>query len=377
MNKKIFTFLSACIFVICCTACNTKKPETKPVQTTARESSGILVSAAKPTDMDVPEPEETASLPTHTYTTKLSEANGLPTPVFMFDYPDNWRVSAVDIGEESEFVDLTNDDGIVIEYMYVASSAFIGDIRDMVDVNITKIADSRFVPGYAQTMDYSHLGKFAVVKTEADSERYYAVMPESECSRSSVEANFTTGFWYDGCLEFKVAIPEKLTPQKEQEIVGILSSFRVSDSTSNAAAEKESPEGDPSCTALQNGDFSEFAGTYRPCSIYVDAYGGGGELLDLILYEDGRTADGGPSFDPSPYPQTRPVSVTKKEDGSYLCQVEYLNEDLQSYFLIYPTGMPEGDPCLKDNPSLAGTPCIRYVVLDGGVMDITYHKIEN
>lgn len=125
--------------------------------------------------------------------------------------------------------------------------------------------------------------------------------------------------------------------------------------------------------AMENGDFSYFAGTYKPCSIYNDWYGGGEDLPNLILNDNGIII-GGLVY--GAYPETEPISVTQYEDGSYQCQVSYLSNQEQAYFLIYPEGVIGENPYAYDDPLLTETPYIQYLSIDGGVSDIIYYKIE-
>lgn len=256
-----------------------------------------------------------------TYQTRLTESKNGKVPIFSFDYYDNWRISSEGTGEEFESVELANENGIVIRYTYWASSFAYGDPRYEIEVDISKLADSSFIPGYAQTTDYSSLGKFAVVKVESDSQIYYAVKPEYECGGNSIEANYMTGFWYDGYLEFMAEIPNGITETEEQEVIDILSSFRI------AGTGNENTEDDDSIyMALQKGDFSEYAGTYRALDIFEDGYGGGEPLSDLYLDNDGIITGGGMWYFPEPYLNTVPTEVTKNEDGSYKCQVSYVDD---------------------------------------------------
>jgi hypothetical protein len=126
-------------------------------------------------------------------------------------------------------------------------------------------------------------------------------------------------------------------------------------------------------TALQKGDFSYFAGTYKPCAVYDDLYGGGEHLPDLFLQENGIIT-GGLVY--GSYPETKPTTVEINEDGSYLCQVHYSSNADQGYFVIYPQGVIGENPYIYNDPFLTDTPYIHYISIDGGVSDIIYYKIE-
>lgn len=124
---------------------------------------------------------------------------------------------------------------------------------------------------------------------------------------------------------------------------------------------------------LVSGDYSDFAGTYEALEDYHDWYGGGKRLPKLILQEDGIIT-GGQTY--GSYPDTKPISVEEKGDGTYLCQVNYSSEIAQDYFVIYPKGIVGDNPYSGADPALANDIYIRYVQIDGGVSDIIYVKTE-
>ena len=157
-------------------------------------------------------------------------------------------------------------------------------------------------------------------------------------------------------------------------MIDIISSFRVAGSEDVTTEDRSRPDDDLIYEALQNGDFSYFAGTYMPCEIYHDGYGGGNRLPNLILQEDG-VITGGLVY--GTYPDTKPISVTRNEDGSYLCQVTYYSDEKQQYFLIYPEGVVGENPYSDNRSFLLDTVYIQYMSFDGGVMDIIYYKVED
>ncbi len=128
--------------------------------------------------------------------------------------------------------------------------------------------------------------------------------------------------------------------------------------------------------ALADGDYSYFAGTYRVLGYYVDSYGGGEDILDLVLHEDGVITGGGNSNNPNRYSDSKPISVTRQEDGAYKCQVTYNDDASQSYFLIYPTGTIGPNPYIYNDPYLTEKVYIQYMRFDGGVSDIIFYKVE-
>lgn len=104
--------------------------------------------------------------------------------------------------------------------------------------------------------------------------------------------------------------------------------------------------------------------------------GGGEPISDLFLDKNGIITEGGMWFQTNPYSETKPMSVTKNEDGSYRCQVSYVDEAYQEYFLIYPEGTIGENPYIYNDPFLTENPYIQYMLVDGGVMDIIYYKVE-
>ena len=134
--------------------------------------------------------------------------------------------------------------------------------------------------------------------------------------------------------------------------------------------EKEWAIPDPMLAAMQKGNFSCFAGTYIATSEDNDGYGGGKKLNSLELKKNGALTGGGSYYTENFYPKTVPISVEKKEDGTYLCTI---NEN--SYYIIYPIGVIEDREYVLENQSyLKDVVYIRCFVFDGGVLDITYYS---
>lgn len=152
--------------------------------------------------------------------------------------------------------------------------------------------------------------------------------------------------------------------------------------------EKEWKIPDPMLIAMQNGNFSCFAGTYIATPESNRAYGGGEKLKPLELKNDGSLSGGGSYFYEDIYPKDVPISIEIQEDGSYLCKFyEYYehtgseNDDNYNssyracYYIIYPVGVIEQrDYVLENQPYLKNVVYIRCLVFDGGVSDITYYS---
>ena len=141
-------------------------------------------------------------------------------------------------------------------------------------------------------------------------------------------------------------------------------------------------------TALQNGDFSEFAGSYTPLEIFHDWYGGGEKVRNLNLDKDGVITGGGAVYSENPYLAEKPISVTKQEDGSYYCVVQesvidhYDEQDIPEWsqygyeFYIYPIGTVGTTLYGADEQFLKDVTYIHYIKIGGGVMDVIYYLDE-
>lgn len=136
---------------------------------------------------------------------------------------------------------------------------------------------------------------------------------------------------------------------------------------------KENISSDGTLTNLLNGDFSEFSGSYVATKESIDAMGGGQELNDLILKNDGSLSGGSSHYSKEFYPQTKPTSISKNADGSYTCKFTE-----NSYYTIYPKGIIEDREYVKENQLyLKDTVYINCIVVDGGVLNATYYLETN
>ena len=153
------------------------------------------------------------------------------------------------------------------------------------------------------------------------------------------------------------------------ETVTLDKNGNVIDTETTTAGEAESGD-DDLFAQLQRGDFSAFAGTFMPAGIYHDMYGGGQQLPDLVLHEDG-TISGGLVY--GSYSTEKPT-VSKNEDGSYLCQLFYQDEDYQEYYIIYPEGVIGPNPYIYNDPLLTSSVYIHCFSFDGGALDIIYYR---
>lgn len=344
----------------------------------------------------------------NTYYTQYGKVNQIDGLVFCFDYPNNWNVTheeVVNIDEEvtymdyfGEIVELTNNRGVSITYtQYEMSPSVIGNgsaFRYTVEYDITKVIDSNLKSlNLAETEDSD---SFMVAKireyggtdsngTHTDRDIVsYAVLDQSKEGSGItdlVSYQDVCSFYYPKPYSFIAIAPDGyFTEEEEQEVLAILASFRVSDGElSTTDEDREISNVDQVYAALQKGDFSYFSGTYKPCGIYSDWYGGGEDMNNLTLQKNGIIVGGGMWYLPDLYPETKPISVIKREDDSYLCQVSYVSNDMQKYFLIYPEGVIGENPYIYNDPLLTNTPYIHYFVFDGKgeEMDVIYYKIED
>lgn len=149
-----------------------------------------------------------------------------------------------------ESVTLTNARGVTI--LFAQGSSTVGG-RNVFRYSIRKVADSQFVPGAVQDQDLRGLGAFMVASTTqtgtangstdfapvTDAPTGYAVLPESDASDvaalqlvgygQAVGVGRLFTFKYGDEVSFATGdVKGGLTDQEAQEVIAILSSFRVS-----------------------------------------------------------------------------------------------------------------------------------------------------
>ena len=190
----------------------------------------------------------------NTYTTKFGDTNAITYPPFSFDYPDGWTIAKESVTQQSEMVTLTNNRGAEITFSYIGGqNPGGGSAVVMQKVEVTKVADAGFIPGYVQATDYSDLGKFMVAQlkligtldmqkdkeyTEVDGGVAYAVLPETfESIHSGLTHPYILdfSFWYAGNVALIADAPDGgFTEQEKQEVIAILASFRDEDASPKA-----------------------------------------------------------------------------------------------------------------------------------------------
>lgn len=404
--NKVTEFILLCIALMSITACSNTNNETissqvqqvtyepqdnfkteeKEEPTTQSESQCEIQSESTQQSVEETIPEEL-----NTYTTKYGKTYDERIPAFQFDYPEGWTITEEDIAKGSEYVALSNANDVVIHYQYIDANNVYGNSRITDEIEVEKIIDSNLSLENWEEVD-TEIGNIVVAKVytlsssqyfpgqERDDEQFYsntdhydyAIKAESDCGTYTTDGTFSKGIKFRGLLEFTAEIPESITEEEEQEVIKILSSFRVGD----AAAQKEInvAEDDPIYNALAQGDYSYFAGTYKSYDTYNVNYGD--SISDLVLQENGIITGGGFSDLnlSNIYPDSKPISVSKQEDGSYLCQVTYNDNASQNYFVIYPKGVSVDNPILKNDTPTENNVYIQYFQLDGGVCDMIYYK---
>ncbi|MDL2288173.1 hypothetical protein LJC32_02195 [Oscillospiraceae bacterium OttesenSCG-928-F05] len=202
----------------------------------------------------------------NTYTTKFGETNAITYPAFSFDYPDGWTVAEETVTQRNEMVKLTNDSGSMISFSYIADKdPGGGSAAVMRQVEVSKVADAAFIPGYVQATDYSALGTFMVAElkpigtlnmqtdkdyTAIEGSVSYAVLPESFIGvHSGLRSDYILdfAFWYSGNVA--LIADGDFTEQEEQEAIAILASFR-DEATSAAGATLPASTGEHVATSL-------------------------------------------------------------------------------------------------------------------------------
>lgn len=208
-----------------------------------RNSDGIIK------DLTEIEQEEKTEL-NNTYQTRFGDVNMVTFPVFEFDLPSTWNITE-EVTSEQEIITIYNDRGVTITYSHlsgipVGTDAIGGSSVFMSRVNVSKVANSSFVPSYVQATDYSTLGNFVVAKLkvtgeldmkndsefkDVDGSVSYAVLPESRMGIDDSVRNpdaIQYGFNYGSGISFIASAPKDgFSKQEEKLVIEILKSFRI------------------------------------------------------------------------------------------------------------------------------------------------------
>lgn len=228
------------IVAISCMACGGGEKETNDKGVT--EESPIQQEEPK-------EISETIEL-NNTYQTRFGKVNMVSCPQFQYDYSDDWKIVKEEINSEAfdERVIIANDRGTTITYMQTKPYGFSAKGRTMLKVEVSKVADSSFVPAIPDgtDSDCSNLGDFMVAKLNIVGELFmdedsdfkaidggllYAVLPESYVGTHLVVGLFGLyeefSFEYPGLYAFIAEAPDgEFTKDEEKEVIAILASFR-------------------------------------------------------------------------------------------------------------------------------------------------------
>ncbi len=193
-----------------------------------------------------------------TYTTKYGIINHVDSNTFEFEYPNNWMITEEQYDQYGpaygiiEQVVLEDVNGARITYMHYTGLGAGGSYA--ICGETTKVADSKFVPSYPNgtDTDMSSLGAFAVAqvhitksmdgytdedyKNVDDNPEYatYGIIPENRLG-SFEDIVGTDGLYEMLSFEYPIAkycfIAEPpaggWTKEEREEMIGILSSFRI------------------------------------------------------------------------------------------------------------------------------------------------------
>lgn len=255
-RKQIFAMILTCMIAIGFTACESNQAagnkSSKPSANMNIVDDSEKTEQSSNASKTEPEAPKIIEL-NNTYTTRFGEVNAIDYPPFVFNYPDNWTISQEEVTTQDnyspthEMVTLENDRGVKITYAHFSSSVDVQgtSMAVMLRVDVSKAADSDFVPSYVQAADHSKLGAFIVGKlketgsmnmqsesefTDIDGSVSYAVLPETQIGTTTTRGAFLGEFSFDysGHISFIAEAPKgEFTAQEEREVIAILSTFRI------------------------------------------------------------------------------------------------------------------------------------------------------
>ena len=184
-----------------------------------------------------------------TYITRYGELNAITCPTFQFDVPRGWNITTEEVDTDltkvfDEHIVISNERGLTVSY-YDCKNRLGGASRTMLKGEITKVADSNFIPSYVQAEDYSSLGKFIVAKVEivgelwmdtdsdykeVDGATFYAIVPETYIGEREFVGQVghidEFSFEYPSPYAFIAESPNgEFTQKEEKQVVEILESF--------------------------------------------------------------------------------------------------------------------------------------------------------
>ncbi|MCM1127054.1 MAG: hypothetical protein NC429_11350 [Lachnospiraceae bacterium] len=226
------------------------------VETCTYEESG------QDTETDNPDEEENReNISVNTYHTRYREVNQDDSPVFSFDYPDNWEISKEEVNGNSmdlfweyakEVVELTNERGVTVTFIKIDGELFElargASGHFYTEYKAEKITDA--VPILSEDSANFVVAKMTLLGEmfpevdldiqPASSEHVsYAVMQESVVDEyidmyDGIFGGMGMYAYYEGIsfeypepYVFFAEAPEgQFTEEEEEEVIGILTSFR-------------------------------------------------------------------------------------------------------------------------------------------------------
>lgn len=233
--RKLMKICLAIVLGLSLVGCSTSlKPEIKEKKIVEKRKK-VEAKKSKTLDLD--------------YATKYAEINQVTYPHFYFKYNDDFHVTSHDCDMDEEKIVFENDRGTTITYTnYSLPESFVptGSHASMSKIEVTKMADADFVPGYVQATSYESLGHFVVAKCKeigamdmqtdsdfrdiANGNIFYALLPESALGIH--ETNYTGdmefSFYYGGFVSvLAMSQDNTYTKQEEQDILNMLKAVNV------------------------------------------------------------------------------------------------------------------------------------------------------
>ena len=224
-----------CISLVGCSIPTEKKQTEKVIEKKKETKQKEEIVKSKPLDFD--------------YATKYADVNNVTYPHFYFMYNEDFSVTNHDCDMDEEQIVFSNDRGTTITYTnYSLPESFVptGSQASMSKIEVTKVDDANFVPGYVQATSYADLGSFVVAKcqeigtmnmqTDSDftdienGHVFYALLPQSALGIH--ETNYTGdmefSFFYGGFVSVLAQSKDNTyTKQEEQDIIDILKAICV------------------------------------------------------------------------------------------------------------------------------------------------------
>lgn len=256
MKKRVLAILLV-MSMVSVTACGAKKQDTNKKseekvrvikQADIEEATETVDESAQSEEQDITPAADIAL--TNTYTTRYEEVNMVTYPNFTFSYPDGWNVTEQDVTAQQEVGTISNDRGVTVTFMHIDGTPGglgAGSSVSAARVEVSKVGDSQFIPGYVQDANYADLGTFGVMKLkqtgqidmksgtgeveDIDGSTAYGVLPESRIGTDDMVNSLYCSefsFYYSAYISLIAQSPDgTFTPEEEQQVIAILGSFKV------------------------------------------------------------------------------------------------------------------------------------------------------